>query len=80
MANARLTSKGRMTIPQRVRDALRLQVGDRVAFVETEPGRFELIAATNSVKVLKGMLGETTKTVSIEEMNVTIATRSASAK
>ena len=80
MATARLTSKGRVTIPQRVRDALGLHIGDRVAFVETESGRIELIAATTSVKVLKAMFWEATKGVSIADMNAAIVARGASAK
>ncbi len=80
MATARLTSKGRITIPNEVRDALGLHVGDRVEFVETEPGRFELIAATTSVKVLKGMFGAAAKSVSVEAMNAAIVARGAAAK
>lgn len=51
--------------------------GARVEFVETAPGRFELIAATNSARDLKGMFGKAAKAVSIEEMNVAIAARGA---
>jgi hypothetical protein len=35
--------------------------------------RFEVIAATRSVKELKGMFGKPTKRVSIEDMNKAIA-------
>ena len=80
MTTASLTSKGQITIPARVREALGVQTGDRVEFVETEPGRFELIAAANSVKNLKGMFGTAVRVVSIEEMNAAIATRGSSAK
>jgi antitoxin PrlF len=80
MATARLTSKGRITIPQRVRDALGLHIGDRVAFLETEPGRFELIATTQPVEALKGIFGTAAKSVSLEAMNMAIAARGSAAK
>ncbi|GHU99681.1 AbrB family transcriptional regulator [Clostridia bacterium] len=41
MQTAKLTSKGQITLPLKVRQALQLQTGDIVAFVEKE-GRFEI--------------------------------------
>jgi AbrB family looped-hinge helix DNA binding protein len=80
MSTATVTSKGQITIPADVRQALQVEAGDRVEFVEVEPGRFEVVAATRSVTELKGMFGKAGKTVSIEEMNRTIAARGASAR
>ena len=79
-ATATLTSKGQITIPIEVCQALRLDAGDRVEFVEVEPGRFEIVPATRSVGALKGMFGRRRRTVSIEEMNVAIAKRGAAAR
>lgn len=79
MSTATLTSKGQITIPADVRRILNVQSGDRVEFVQVEPGRFELVAATQSVRDLKGLFGTATRTVSIDEMNRTIATSAASA-
>jgi AbrB family looped-hinge helix DNA binding protein len=79
MSTATLTSKGQITIPADVRRVLNVQTGDRVEFVQIEPGRFELVAATRSVRELKGLFGKVARTVSIEEMNRTIAERGASA-
>ena len=73
MTTATLTSKGQITIPADVRRSLNVQTGDRVEFVQIEPGRFEILAATRSVRELKGMFGKAARTVSIEEMNRTIA-------
>lgn len=67
-------SSGQITIPADVRHALNVDTGDRVEFVEVEPGRYEFAAATRSVTELKGMFGKATRTVSIEEMNRAIAT------
>ena len=80
MATATLTGKGQITIPIEVRQALRLDAGDRVEFVEVEQGRFEIVPATRSVTVLKGMLGKPKRTVSIDEMNAAIAKRGAAAR
>jgi AbrB family looped-hinge helix DNA binding protein len=80
MTTATVTSKGQITIPANVRQVLNLASGDRVEFVETAPGRFEFFAATRSVKELKGMFGQTDRTVTIEDMNRAIATRGASAR
>lgn len=80
MTTATLTSKGQITIPATVREALGVDTGDRVEFVEIAPGRYEFIAATRSVTALKGMFGKPRKSVSIEEMNAVIARRGAAAK
>ena len=79
MTTATLTSKGQITIPAQVRHALKVEAGDRVEFVEVEPGRFEFVAATQEVTELKGMFGTAKKTVSIEAMNTAIAQRGAAA-
>jgi AbrB family looped-hinge helix DNA binding protein len=50
-----ITSRGRITIPSRIRTALRLRAGDRVEFVEMEKGQFVMIAANRSVRELNGL-------------------------
>lgn len=80
MATATLTGKGQITIPIEVRQALKLDAGDRVEFVQVEQGRFEIVPATRSVTALKGMFGKPKRTVSIEEMNAAIAKRGAAAR
>jgi AbrB family looped-hinge helix DNA binding protein len=79
VTTATLTSKGQITIPADVRRALNVQTGDRVEFVQVQPGRFELIAATRSVRELKGMLGRPTRTLTVEDMNRVIAQQGAKA-
>ena len=80
MSTATITSKGQITIPASVRQALKVETGDRVEFIEVEPGRFEFFAATRSVRDLKGMFGKPARPVSIDEMNRAIAKRGASAR
>lgn len=68
MSTAHITSKGRITIPAVVRTVLGVEAGDRVEFVQFEPGRFEIIAATQSVKALKGIVRKPVSPVTIEAM------------
>jgi AbrB family looped-hinge helix DNA binding protein len=81
VATATVTSKGQITIPSRVRSALGLDAGDRVEFVEVEKGQFALVAATRSVRELKGMFqGKRSKPISIDEMNAAIAKRASGSR
>jgi antitoxin PrlF len=81
MASATMTSKGQITLPVRVRAALGLGPGDKVEFVETDRGEFLMVAATRSVRELKGMFQDKRrKPVSIEEMNAAIARRAAESR
>lgn len=80
MPTATLTSKGQITIPAAVRNALKVEAGDRVEFVQVTPGRYEFVAATRSVSELKGLFGKPGKAVSVEEMNRAIARRGAAAR
>lgn len=80
MSSATLTSKRRITIPADVRVSLGVDAGDRVEFVQVQPGRFELVAATQSVTALKGLVRKPAKPVTIEAMNKAIAARGAKAR
>lgn len=81
MAAATITSKGQITIPVRVRAALGVEPGDRLEFVELQKGQFAIVAATRSLKEIKGMFrGRRSKPVSIEEMNSAIARRASESR
>ncbi|MBC5764196.1 hypothetical protein [Ramlibacter albus] len=56
----------------------RRRAGARI-FIEVEPGRFEIVAATRDVSELKGLFGKR-KRVSIAAMNAAIAARGSSAR
>ena len=79
MAAATVTSKGQITIPADVRRSLHVSAGDRVEFVELGPGRFEIVAATGSIRDLKGRFGPARRSVSLEEMDEAIASSGSSA-
>jgi AbrB family looped-hinge helix DNA binding protein len=49
MANSRLSAKGQITLPRKVRQALKVKPGDRVLFlVEDEMVRLQPLAATSA--------------------------------
>jgi antitoxin PrlF len=76
MPSATVTSKGQVTIPATVRAELGLSAGDRIEFVEIGNGQFAIVAATRSIKELRGIFRDRVrKPVSIEEMNAAIARR-----
>jgi antitoxin PrlF len=53
MSIARVTTRGRVTIPADVRVAMQAKPGDRIEFVEVEPNRFVLFKASIGKKPLK---------------------------
>jgi antitoxin PrlF len=69
MPTATLTSKGQITIPKEVREALGVGTGDRLEFVAEEKGVYRVVAATRDVRHLKGLIGKPSKPVSVEDMN-----------
>ena len=81
MAAATITSKGQITIPVQVRNALGVDSGDRLEFVELEKGKFAIIPATRSIRELEGRYYDKhRKPVTIEEMNAAIARRAAKSR
>ena len=72
MASATVNSKNQITIPAHVRASLGLEPGDRVDFVEIENGQFAIVAVTQSVERLKGMIRKPEIAVSIDDMNAAI--------
>jgi antitoxin PrlF len=73
VAGAVVSSKGQITIPKEVRDALGVDTGDRVEFVEVQKGVYNVVAATRDVRELKGAVGKPEKPVSVEDMKRAVA-------
>jgi len=73
MALATVTSKGQITIPASVRKKLRLHSGSKVDFVENGAGEFVIRPKTSDIRTLRGFLKYEARSVSVEEMNETIA-------
>ncbi|HNB05522.1 MAG TPA: AbrB/MazE/SpoVT family DNA-binding domain-containing protein [Thauera aminoaromatica] len=76
---ATLTSKGQVTIPKAVRDALHLRSGDRLDFILEADGTVRVLPITGSVKRLKGMLPKPPRPLTVEEMDEAIAKGAAGA-
>jgi AbrB family looped-hinge helix DNA binding protein len=68
MPTATVTSKGQITIPKEVRDALGVGSGDRVEFVAEEKGVYKVVAATRDVRQLKGLVPKPPRPVPVEDM------------
>lgn len=69
-----MTSKGQLTVPKEVRDALHLEPGTRVSFRLTKNGEVVLRPKSWDVSKLEGMITPPPGVhVSIEEMEETIA-------
>jgi AbrB family looped-hinge helix DNA binding protein len=81
MPTATLTSKGQVTIPRPIRQALKLSAGDRLDFVLEAAGRVVLRPAIRDVGELKGLLRRASrKPVSLEAMNAAILRHSRKAR
>ena len=73
MPIATLTSKGQITLPISVRNALGLSAGAQVDFLPVD-GSFVLVPVRSDVASLKGRFaGRVRKPVSVEAMNEAIA-------
>jgi AbrB family looped-hinge helix DNA binding protein len=73
MSTSTVTSKGQITLPRDVRQALDLGVGDKVDFVQVEGG-FKLVPLRKDVSGLKGKFaGRVKRPVTIKEMDDAIA-------
>ena len=73
MSEATITSKGQITIPAEIRNALGLAAGERVVFTQLDDGTTIMRAKSRSVMDLKGMLSEASPQedkVEIEDMNI----------
>lgn len=75
MAVATLTSKGQITIPKSVRDALNLVPGDRIEFLVDDARHVTVVPVTHDIRSLKGMLPKPARPVTVEDMNRVIRKR-----
>jgi antitoxin PrlF len=76
MTIATVTSKGQVTIPKSIRDALRLHTGDKLEFIVTQEGDTLLRPVTKKVDDVFGRLHKRERSpVSVEEMDSAIRRR-----
>lgn len=70
--HATLTSKGQVTLPKALREALQLSAGDRIEFVIGEDNVTRLLVKRASISRLKGILPKPQRPISLEEMEQAI--------
>jgi AbrB family looped-hinge helix DNA binding protein len=67
-----VNDKGRVTIPQQVREQLGLRSGQMIRFSVEGPGRAIITPASGRLSDLAGILPRPTRTVTLEEMDEAI--------
>jgi AbrB family looped-hinge helix DNA binding protein len=72
MASATITSKGQITVPKEIREALGVRPGDRLAFHRRGDGTVVVEAETVDLMTLHGALKPRRKGVTVEAMNEAI--------
>ena len=72
MPSAKLTSKGQITIPKEVREALGVQTGDRLAFRIRDDGTVLVEPETVDLMSLRGSVRTVVKGVTIRSMDEAI--------
>jgi antitoxin PrlF len=69
MSEAKMTSKGQITLPKDIRLKLGLKQGDRVRFVIEDDGRVRLLPAKRDISELVGILPKPKRSYSLEEID-----------
>jgi antitoxin PrlF len=69
---ATVTSKGQVTIPQEVRERLRLRSGHKLRFTVESGNRAVITPASTRLSDLAGILGKPKRSATIEEMDEAI--------
>lgn len=69
---ATITSKGQVTIPQEIRERLRLRSGQKLQFIVEEGNRVAVVPVYRRLSELAGILPKPKRTVSLEEMDEAI--------
>ncbi len=66
---AKLTSKGQITVPMRVREALGVHPGDRLAFHIRGDGVVTVEAENVDLRALRGLVKPAIRNVTVDDMN-----------
>jgi antitoxin PrlF len=72
MPRSTLTSKGQITVPKVVREALALHPGDTLAFLIHDDGTVTVEAETVDLLALRGAVQPGRRGVTVEDMNEAI--------
>jgi AbrB family looped-hinge helix DNA binding protein len=80
MPSSTISSKGQITVPKEIRQALRIDTGDRVLFVLRADGVVELRPETVDLLDLVGILEPASgRTATVEDMKSAVRRRAVSA-
>jgi AbrB family looped-hinge helix DNA binding protein len=77
MSKATVTSKGQITIPKAVREALGLEPGDRIAFHICDDGTVVFVPETVDLRDLFGVLKPKVRGITVEDMKRAVRERGA---
>jgi antitoxin PrlF len=69
MPGSKITSKGQITVPKVVREALALVPGDRMSFVVHDDGTVTVEAESVDLSSLRGAVASGGRRVSVEQMD-----------
>jgi len=72
MPKSTITSKGQITLPKAVREALNVSSGDQVAFTIGSDGTVTVAAASLDLRELKGSVRSHVRGVSLQDMRSAI--------
>ena len=72
MPDSKITSKGQITVPKAVREALVVYPGDRIRFVIHDDATVTVEAETVDLTSLRGMVKPSGRHVTIEQMDKAI--------
>ena len=75
MDTAKVTSKGQVTIPKRVRSLMAIETGDRLAFDLDESGSLRVSRVRSERRPLRGFLSEHVKGARVDKERVRAALR-----
>lgn len=70
-----LTAGGCIRLPTHVQEGLGVKPGDRLEFIEVEPGRYTVVACNLPVTALQGIVPKPARPVSVAAMNAAIRGR-----
>jgi AbrB family looped-hinge helix DNA binding protein len=74
MASAKMTTRGRITIPKEVREKLKLKAGSQISFWIESSGRVVLQPLKSDFRAFAGTVKSPNKRpISVEEMNEAIS-------
>ena len=80
METAKITSKGQITIPKKVRELMAVESGDHLAFEVDEEGAVRVTPVRAKVKPLRGFLADIAGSRKLDDREIRSAIRQRAAR